>query len=279
MIYRGAQVGPEVTYDQLRQLHSFGCNIVRFQIAPYPEENIDFWRGQLHRGGLNLRNLCTDFPPGMVFAADLHRAPKLATVNDIITAWRLIDFYLADRPNVIGYGILNEPPYSRERTTQLMKMVGHDIRTYRPKVKLSLTFPYSDPPHFVSAQPYRFANSWYEIHMYLPLRFTHQGVYPQFPVGQKYPTARLHKERLKQLLRPVRDFQLMSGGRRKIWLSEFGCSSLTDPASRLAYLTDVIEIAEEYNWSWSYHATFESSVWAPDEAIWNLLKEHWSNNA
>ena len=95
--------------------------------------------------------------------------------------------------------------------------------------------------------------------MYSPLQLTHQGVYPQYPAGVNYPTARWNKARLIKTLQPVRDFQVKNKAR--IFMNEFSISTFADVNSRVNYLTDVISIAQKYGWHWCYHAWRESLVW------------------
>ena len=108
--------------------------------------------------------------------------------------------------------------------------------------------------------------------MYQPFQFTHQRVYSKdgkLRPGEKpvvYP-GRINGEefdqkKLRQILQPVRDFQLRYGAR--IYVGEF--SAITWAPGAAQYLRDLIEIFENYHWDWSYHAFREASVWDVEKA-------------
>jgi hypothetical protein len=111
--------------------------------------------------------------------------------------------------------------------------------------------------------------------MYHKFAVSHQGVYPQYPVGVTYPTKRFNINNMRNFLQKVRDFQVKYSA--KIYIGEFGCSIFTDPTSRLRWFMDCIQIFKEYGWHWSYHAFREWSGWniEDDPAILNLFKGAW----
>lgn len=111
----------------------------------------------------------------------------------------------------------------------------------------------------------------YSPHMYLPREFTHQGVVKNLPMGMQYPGmidgVFWDKARLRQALEPARTFQKKFNV--PIYIGEFSAARWTGD-SGIRYLHDLIDLFEEYGWSWTYHAWREAPVWdaeiaGPDE--------------
>lgn len=99
-------------------------------------------------------------------------------------------------------------------------------------------------------------------HMYLPVRFTHQGIFPGFSSGILYPGVVSgkfwDKDRLRTVLQPIRDLQVRTGV--PIYIGEFS-AAMDSGESGDRYLADLIGIFEEYGWSWSYHTWRGAAVW------------------
>ena len=107
--------------------------------------------------------------------------------------------------------------------------------------------------------------------MYEPHWFTHQGIsghshgkIPENPITypEKYvsPTATLTFDRtqLVQALQPVREFQIKY--HVPIFVGEF--SAVCDAPGAVHYLSDCIDLFEQYGWNWTYHAFRESPLWS-----------------
>jgi len=272
---RGIQVGSEATKEQIENLLSLKINLIRFQIAPYQTEDESLWRKQVIEHSTKLVSLAKEFEGKIKFIVDLHRVPASLGKGAAIKGWTLILQHIKGLPAIHGYGILNEPKGSSGHIRTIMKETGEFLRKEDNKKLLILTFPFSDPPHFLSAQDYGFSNCWYEVHMYLPLAFTHQKLY-QYIKERKYPDQDLSKERLKKLLLPVRNFQKQT--KKPIYVGEFSVCNYADEASRAAYIGDCISIFEKWHWHWTYHAMFESEIWNPQGKVLDVLKEGWARN-
>lgn len=97
-------------------------------------------------------------------------------------------------------------------------------------------------------------NVIYQVHMYLPNRYTHQLLFPVFGELLKYPgmigKEKWDKKMIRKHLKPVRDFQLRHNAR--IYVGEFSAVAWAPGAAD--YLRDCIEVFEEYGWDWTYHA-------------------------
>jgi hypothetical protein len=276
-------------------------NIVRWQIHPQPVDHVSAWRKEVI-AGIGRMITCANAVPEVAFVADLHKVmpdtdwskfERSEILNRVTWAWSQIADHVKqmDVRNVRFFGILNEPPTGEKLCREVMHAGVQGVQCiYGAKLpkdkKFVFTFPRSDPPHFRNGaavvEPVRTkaGSSWHEVHMYLPFLLTHQGIYPQYPTGAKYPGeingVEVNKEWLKKQLRPVRTFQLKY--RRKIFVGEFSCSVYADEGSRVRYLQDLISIFEEWRWHWCYHAFVESPVWAPSDLVLTVLRANWSKN-
>ena len=135
--------------------------------------------------------------------------------------------------------------------------------------------PWGEPAGYIGMDPIKDDKIIYSAHMYEPQKeFTHQGVYfddsvttfsqafklihNQYPgmIGGKY----WNKDSLRKVLQPVRDFQLKHNV--PVYIGEFSVVRWTPVASAVQWLKDVIDIYDEYGWSWSYHAFREWHGWS-----------------
>ncbi|MBI2300717.1 MAG: hypothetical protein HYU66_17550 [Armatimonadetes bacterium] len=107
----------------------------------------------------------------------------------------------------------------------------------------------------------------YSFHFYLPFSFTYQGVYPDKP-PVVYPGViegeQWDKERLREAMRPVADFEEYCNV--PIYIGEFSAARWAAEGSAYRWLKDVIEVFEEHGWDWSYHAYREWDGWSVEHA-------------
>jgi hypothetical protein len=99
--------------------------------------------------------------------------------------------------------------------------------------------------------------------MYEPHAFTHQGVFrPSEPVSYPGEIAGKMWDRraLEAALQPTIEFQ--RAWNVQIYLGEFSAIRWAPGDSARRYLADVIAIAEEHGWDWSYHAFREWQGWS-----------------
>ena len=174
----------------------------------------------------------------------------------------------------------------------LQRMAAEAIREIDPDTPIMIESNESDRPQtYPYLSPLAMDNVIYEVHMYMPTGFTHQGVeapepYRSYP-GPIYGTV-WDKEKIRETLQPVRDFQLRHNA--KIYVGEFSAVVWAPGADR--YLEDCIEIFEEYGWDWSYHAFREWNGWSlehegeshvsmrpsPDNSRKRVLLKYFSRN-
>lgn len=278
MIYRGSQVGPDATAEDVAYLQELGANLIRWELAPEPHLQGEGWLVRVLDGAGRLRDIAEKFPK-MTFNVSLMKVPVEGRNSLIGKGWSGIRERLLWCANVKFYTLYNEPDTNSHSICNDYMNSGiigcGPLGRQHNSPKFCLSHPHGDPIHFKAAQPVRTLGSrgWYTFNMWTPLPFTHQGVYPQYPVGVPAPL----KDWIRAALKPVRSFQLKH--RRKILVGEVGCSNHTAEGDKLSYLKNCIELFEEYGWSWSYHAIgHEDPVWYPTAAVSDLLAHYWGKN-
>lgn len=287
-VLRGMMSPEQLRDGDLEELRSWGANLVRWQIIRNwlatgtdrdPEEYLGWFRSKLDELDRALE-LCRGL--GLKLVIDLHAPPggrhagsdyEVALFHEpdyaemFYELWEEIAKRYKGHPAVWGYDIMNEPVQARWPAAvdyqTLCYETARRIRAVDPEVPIIVeSADWASPKGFAELQPLPFPNIVYQVHMYLPHKFTHQDVgahrhsppvsYPGVFDGVEYD-----REQLKRELRPVREFQERCGAR--IYVGEFSAARWAPGAAQ--YLEDVISICEEYGWDWSYHAFRESDVW------------------
>jgi len=188
-------------------------------------------------------------------------------LNDyFIKIWQTIASRYKGNPAVWGYDLMNEPEQNKP-TSEGMDYIQTQVRASEAIRKIdqktSIIFEVEDwdsPVRFISLSPVPVSNVIYEVHMYQPGNFTEQGVnnntsgiiYPGQIDGKLYT-----KNTLKDILQPVRDFQLKYNV--PIYVGEFSAIRWGPGAAQ--YISDCIDIFEGYGWDWTYHAFREWNGW------------------
>ena len=131
--------------------------------------------------------------------------------------------------------------------------------------------PWGSPEALQSFEPFdpkEVPNVVYSVHMYLPHRFTHQGVNNQ-TVGLVYPGKvdgrDWDKEQLRNALQIPRAYAKKHGV--AIYIGEFGSIRWAPDNSTYRYLKDCIEVFEEEGWDWAYHAFREWDGWSVEHGF------------
>ena len=124
--------------------------------------------------------------------------------------------------------------------------------------------PWGSPDSLDWFEPIDATNIVYSVHMYLPHRFTHQGVHDSDSLGTTYPGQcdgkYWDKAQLEAALEPVTDYQKDYGVH--IYLGEFSVIRWAPGESGKNYLTDCVDIFEQNGWDWAYHAFREWDGWS-----------------
>ena len=140
------------------------------------------------------------------------------------------------------------------------------VRAIDPDVPIFIEAnKWDSPSGYAELEPVDVSNVVYQVHMYEPGQFTHQGVHSS-PTGIAYPGeingTMWDKERLRKVLAPVREFQLAYNVH--IYVGEF--SAIRWAPGAADYLRDVIDLFEEYDWDWTYHAYREWDGWSVEHS-------------
>lgn len=176
-------------------------------------------------------------------------------------------------PALWGFDLLNEPSQGTISDAgvldfyHLQEAVGKDIRKIDSMTPIIFESDgYASPTTFKWLSPINVSRVIYEAHMYMPMEYTHQGVQKQWDT-LNYPGMigkdSINAQYLRRVLQPLRDYQLSYGV--PVIIGEFSAVRWAPNADR--YISDCIQIFEEYGWDWTYHAFREWSGWsleAPD---------------
>jgi len=289
--YRGAMIGslrddPQGAIDALGQV--WHANIVRYQFTGGEKENTPekylAW-GQKQMADLD-RKLEYFQKNNIKVVIDLHSGP--AAVNEIlqnvgvwntasqdmiVDLWREIARHYKGNPNIYGYDILNEPlePAYVYREggaldwNRLAERIGKAIREIDHDTPIIVAAAIGGGPvGFAALRPINVSKTIYTVHFYLPHGYTHQGVHGAPMIGS-YPGVSSDgriwdKELLRKSLEPVREFQQRY--QVPVLVGEFGVARWAPGSDQ--YLTDSIDLFEEYGWDWCYHAYREWSGWSAE---------------
>ncbi len=185
-----------------------------------------------------------------------------------LDSWKKIATRFQNEKAVIGYDLINEPVqlYRAKRDyLAIQYAAAKEIRKIDPETPIYIeSNNWCAPDTFVYLHPLPLKNLIYQVHMYDPGAYSHQGLTkPESMAGKfnSYPGVingvRYDKAQLRRVLAPVREFQKKYGA--KIFVGEFSATRWSPGAER--YLADQIELYEEFGWSWTYHAFRESDAW------------------
>ncbi len=222
---------------------------------------------------------------GIRVIVDLHAPPggRLAdgtltmltdqSLQDVfVEIWEKIATRFQGHPGLWAYDPLNEPvqtqpaPPGVNNWWLLQKRTAEAIRAIDPTTPILLTVDqWAAPEAFAWMDPVDVPRVIYQVHMYWPHEYTHQGIDRPWVTADDKPTypgtfnnRPFDRDALRRKLQPVRDFQLAHNV--QIFVGEFSVPRWAPGAA--AYLADNIALFEEYGWDWAYHAFRESPAWS-----------------
>ena len=281
---RGVMLPPRaLNEDDERTLKEWGCKLLRFQI-------VRNWNDQRRNKDLDdyarwhdsmLELLATNVLPlaerrDMKVVIDLHVAPGGSNADgennvffDAESAKVLRECWIKTAQRFKGngtvwaYDIINEPNQELkggETYWTIQRKIAEDIRAIDPNATIMAESNQGCSPsayRYMAALP--MDNVIYQLHVYAPLLYTHQGIGGNVR-GRAYPDAKrgIDKAWLREQLRPAREFQLRHNAR--MYVGEFSAVCWAPGAAE--YLQDCIDIFEEYGWDWTYHAFREWAGWS-----------------
>jgi aryl-phospho-beta-D-glucosidase BglC (GH1 family) len=286
---RGTMINPLLGEQDFRVLASWKANHIRWQLlwggfphGPADKGDIPAYEAWLETALEHLDSLLPVFREvGIKVLLDLHTPPGGRDQNDkwplfynktfqdaFLTVWDKMANRYKNETQIMGYDLVNEPD-DRDLAPGLMSwrdlaIAGiqriRAIDTQHPIIVEAS--PVSGPATLPKFEPVPFDNIIYSFHMYEPNKFVFQGVhnnitsiyYPGIIDGQMW-----NKEQLRIVLQPTLDWQKTHNV--SIHVGEFSAIRWTPGNSTCNYLSDVIELFEEYGWNWDYHAFREFQGW------------------
>ncbi|MFA5204150.1 MAG: cellulase family glycosylhydrolase [Lentisphaeria bacterium] len=287
---RGAMLPNSIKEEDLRDLaKGWNANLVRYQMTQKWDDPIaldpikyDAWLEEKMAALDRLLNFALIY--GFKVVIDLHSPPgghyedsslrmfyEKPYQDHFVKVWERISRRYKGHPAIWGYDLVNEPIEIQPAPLELnyhatQTRAAKAIRAIDPQTPIIVeVLEWDSPRGFAEMMPVLVPNVIYEVHMYEPGVFTHQGVnnevtgiaYPGMIRGKRYDA-----DKLKAILKPVRDFQLAYNVH--IYVGEFSAVRWAPGAAQ--YLSDVITIFESYGWDWSYHAFREWPGWSVEHA-------------
>lgn len=203
--------------------------------------------------------------------------------------WREIaKRFLPYRDVIWGYDLLNEP-LDRTQLPGVAKQwrpIAEKIIAAIREIDRETWIIFEPGPGslfngFRGLEPFADPRIIYSAHFYYPQEFTHQGVEniegtdlakAMEEINLEYPSTEgrytWNKERFERILRSADEFE--ARWKVPIYVGEFSVIRWAPKESALRWLKDVIDLFEEREWSWSYHAFREFQGWSleHDENYW-----------
>ena len=302
-VLRGAMssVPLKMTEMDIRDFASWSGKLIRFQLVGYTSTDMKIYNEWMDQCLDHLDKLAPVFaeckvwfiidvhsPPGARYrhaaapgtagkAAEYGNDPTFRMMNideyyeEFKKTWRKIVHRFKGRPYLYGYDLVNEPAQTtpvKHSYLQLQYETALLIRELDPDTPIVVeSNQWASPIAFTYLLPIPVKNVIYQVHMYQPSDYTHQGVHNKEKYRKAYPASAIlypNPEKkwdfnfLHNTLQPVVDFQKKYGAR--ILVGEFSATTWAPGAEK--YLDDVITVFEEYGWDWTYHAFREWVGWS-----------------
>ena len=328
VMYRGVNVNCEIKEKDLKYLAHAGGNLVRLSMPictfiemeePYGYNERAFQKldsvldwGEKYKVDILIdphRYPGTEHPWTMLGNDPFFQDFKWHDI--IIKFWERIAEIGAKRGKVIaGYDLLNEPQVDLDMkvgTPADLNLLYKKLTDAIRKVDSAHTIVYALPRVYDRQSKTMYGyhkgikmfdipkddNICLETHTYMPQEFSHQniweyGEYVPYPVTIK--GVDWNKQQLIDEQKELIDFS-KKNPKIPILVGEFSSPRWTGEDG-IRYLSDIIEIAEENQWSWAYHAFRENQVWDPEMSIneradsvriknaprWELLQYYFKRN-
>ncbi len=297
-------VPEKITEQDIRDLGKWGANLLRYQIVDGLRNNgrdVTEYARWIDRALDKLDTLMPvlreqdirviidmHFPPGGRYsrggvlgtagaeAADAfgNKARFLMMEEPVyrqafLDTWKRIAARYKGNPVIFGYDLVNEPeqrgPAKFDYWT-LQFDAAKAIRAIDPETPVIVeSNTWCSPLTYDEFSPMPLKNIIYQIHMYHPGPYTHQGVGDKSYIAE-YPRRMIPltvtKDELRRALLPAIEFQKKYGAR--MFVGEFSVTAWAPGAAE--YLRCLIELFEEYNWDWTYHAFREWEGWSVEHA-------------
>ncbi|MBI2297350.1 MAG: cellulase family glycosylhydrolase [Armatimonadetes bacterium] len=209
-------------------------------------------------------------PGGRMANRDLAIGHEPLYQDAFVALWEKIARRYRGNPAVWGYDLVNEPQQNEPPPDGVPDYLGIQVRAAQAIRAIDPTTPiiieaaqWDSAAGFRDLDPVDVPNVIYQVHMYEPGQFTHQGVHGP-KTNTVYPGriggVEWNQDRIRRALAPVREFQLAYNV--DIYCGEFSAIRWAPGDSAYQYLRDCIAVFEEYGWDWSYHAYREWDGWS-----------------
>lgn len=224
------------------------------------------------------RIICLYHPPGPIkYSSDRWRLWYYET-------WKAIANKLKGQDRIYGYDLTNEPNAKSSDLSRLYKKVAEKIRIIDPSVNIIGSCKWGLPAYLKDMSPVAGVDMM-TVHQWLPLSFTHQGVYPQFIYPRAYDSG------VTSVIQ--RDLNRMKAWRDKykkpILVGEFGCARWAPNCQ--AYLKLIVDFCNTHQFDHVHHAWRGYTGWdltlsanindmsgnpdLPNER-WKIISDDWS---
>lgn len=277
-VAQGINIPMRATVQDIREVNRLGAKIVRYQIA-VGDNHPSLSNGTDYRimvsGALDNLDVLLSYCDAKVIIAVMS-APSGKTV--VSTVWarsvllgvvRQIALRYKNDRRIIGIEPLNEPAGSIDEVWKFNRLLEESIHSIAPRKVVVL----SSPRGTTSGLKYLGTpNTWYTVHMYTPMKVTHQGVY--YPIGVVWRSS---VKKIEAYLKNVIAFK--NKFKVPVFIGEFSFSNYGDRASQKAWLTDVIRVCRKYKLIWAYHIYGESYAWdvVGNASLWSLLYYYYNH--
>ena len=284
------------TEKDIEDLRQMGVGLVRVQMNSFIKEYEDLaaksmsdWNAWFEKWIVHIDDIL-DWVEArdMRIVIDMHAPPvgsygkRCTTFQNaeyaerFVSAWGELARRYRNRKGVYGYDLMNEPAQCEPALPgcdywSLQRRAAEAIRAIDPDATIVVEAnEWDGPPGFDYLCDFGMDNLVYQVHMYAPAGFTHQGAKDKaMPAAgslwhypSRDPKRPLSREDLRRTLQPVVDFQRRH--RCRILVGEFSASLFAPGAAE--YVADYIDLFEEYGWDWTYHAFRESLLWNVERA-------------
>lgn len=299
---RGFMLNPRIATADIRALGDLNVNLVRYPFNASGLEN--YWTPSQYRSWVLgeatvLESYLSTFKDCRIkVIPEIHTFPKAAATghrlihetvwaNEFVAIWDQLAKKFANNNTIYAFDLLNEPEYPDQdhpawealatRAIDKIRATDDDrIVIFEPKR--------AEPSRFKTLKRLMPRKVLYSLHMYDPMNFTHQGL-STYPAGISYPGVnakgtKIDKSYLRAALLPAKQFA--DENQVGIYVGEFSFNQYSPGSSAYNYLRDVINIFEEFQWRWTYHAFREAPYWNAEAnnggQSLTLLRSYFSRN-
>jgi len=274
--FRGANVVPPATADDLKALRSWGANLAEvavidiydpkppYQLRPEALAQLDRAVEAAEKASLFVALTCRTGPGRADFNASAEIWSDQEAQEAYARMWAHLARHYRRRQVVVGYDLMCEPhPEKRYVPTwnELAKKITKAIREADPFTPILVNSAgWAYPKPFDDLEPTGDKRTVYVVHFYYPHYYTHQKpgenrAYPGFR-DPDAPDTPWDKSVIERHLEPVRRFQ--EKYKVPIFVGEFGCARYAPGA--VEWLRDQMDLYEKRKWSWAYWAFREWDV-------------------